>query len=128
MAALVYDEKKEVQPDVLINGCLHFATWSGTEMSEQYFDKSVSSQDYLSDASVHLEEFLKCWSVWPELEKEDRHDEILDLICSMIHTTESNLPAENSDMERLRELALWIDCRLPTMQGTFLELAIKRSI
>ena len=25
-AALVYDEKKEVQPEALINGCLHFAT------------------------------------------------------------------------------------------------------
>ena len=41
----------------------------------------------------------------------------------MIHTTESNLPAEKSDMQRLSELALWIDCRLPTVRGMFIELA-----
>jgi hypothetical protein len=48
---------------------------------------------------------------------------IIELISSMIRTTESNLPAEKSDMQRLSELALWIDCRLPTMRGAFIELA-----
>jgi hypothetical protein len=41
----------------------------------------------------------------------------------MIHTTESNVPAEKSDMQRLSELALCIDCRLPTMRRAFIELA-----
>ena len=54
---------------------------------------------------------------------EYRSAEIIELISSMIHTTESNLPADKNDMQRLSELALWIDCRLLTMRGAFIELA-----
>jgi hypothetical protein len=40
----------------------------------------------------------------------------------MIYTTESNVPAEKTDVQRLGDLALQIDCRLPTMRGAFIEL------
>jgi hypothetical protein len=123
-AALAYDEKKEVQPETLINGCLHLVTGSAAEhFAKEYFDDPASSQDSIDQADTYLQEFLKHWSRWPELEKESRTLEIIDPISSMIHTTESNLPAEKSDMQRLGELALWIDCRLPTMRGALIELA-----
>jgi hypothetical protein len=111
-AALAYDEKKQIQPEALIKGCLRFGTWVATEAAQEYFDDPASSQDSIDQADTYLTEFFKHWSRWPELEKERRNTEIIELISSMIHTTESNLPAEKSDMQRLSELALWIDCRL----------------
>jgi hypothetical protein len=123
--ALAYDEKKEVQPDALIKGCLHFATSTATDMAQEYFGDATAPQDYASDTTAHLQEFLKHWSAWPQLEKENKDAEIIDLISSMIHTTESNEPMEKTDEQRLGRLALWIDCRLPTMRAAFVELAMK---
>jgi hypothetical protein len=121
-AALVYDEKKEVQPEALINGCLHFATWAGTEMAQDYFDDPASSQDSINNATAFLQEFLSHWSRWPELEKERKSTEITDLICCMIHIAESDEPATQTE-QRLGPLALDIQCRLPAMQSAFVELA-----
>lgn len=122
-AALAYDEKKQIQPEALIKGSLHAANFIATDCQEYLVGDSASSQDSVENASGYLQEFLKHWSRWPELEKEGRNAEIIDLISSMIHTTESNLPAEKTDMQRLGDLALWIDCRLPTMRGALIELA-----
>jgi hypothetical protein len=122
-AALAYDEKKQIQPEALIKGCLHAANLIATKDAQEYLGASASSQDSVENASAYLKEFLKHWSRWPELQKEGRNDEIIELISSMIHTTESNLPAEKIDLQRLGRLALWIDCRLPTMRGAFIELA-----
>jgi hypothetical protein len=122
-AALAYDEKKQIQPEALIKGCLHAANFIATDCQEYLVGDSASSQDSVENASAYLTDFLKHWSRWPELEKEGRNAEIIDLISSMIHTTESNLPAEKTDMQRLGDLALWIDCRLPTMRGALIELA-----
>src|SRR6185295_20408534 len=43
-AALAYDEKKQIQPEMLFKGCLLFATWIATEQAQEYFDDSASSQ------------------------------------------------------------------------------------
>lgn len=121
-AVLAYDEKKDIQPEVLFKGCLHFATWTATENAQEYFSDPSKSQDAVNNATAYFIEFLKHWSTWPELEKEGKNAEIIDLICSMIHTTESNEPAEHADTQRLGQLALEIDCRLPTMRSAFIEL------
>ena len=123
-AALVYDEKKHIQPEALIKGCLHFATSAANEKTlQEYFDDSESSQVSIDSATAYFQDFLKEWSRWPKLEKEGKVTEMIDLICSMIHTTESNEPAEQIDKQRLGQLALQIDCRLPTMRRAFVELA-----
>ena len=124
-AVLAYDEEKKIQPEAIIKGCLDFATWTATENAQEYFGGSVNPQDVANNGKMYLQEFAKHWSRWPELEKEGRNDEIIDLICSMIHTTESNMPAGKTDMQRLGKLALQIDCQLPTMRGAFIELANK---
>jgi hypothetical protein len=120
-AAIAYDEKKHIQPEALIKGCLHFA--ANEKTLQQYFDDAASSHLSIDTAIAYFEDFLKCWSRWPELEKEGRDAEVLEIISSMIRTTESNLPAETSDIQRLSKLALQIDFRLPTMRGAFIELA-----
>jgi hypothetical protein len=122
-AVLAYDEEKEIQPESLIKGCLHFAMWTATENAQEYFGGPASPQDSINSATAYLQEFLKHWSRWPELEKERRSAEIIELICSMIHTTESNEPVQQTDKQRLGELALHIDCQLPMMRGAFIELA-----
>ena len=106
-----------------MKGCLHFATWTATENTQDFFDGPVNPQDAATNGAAYFQEFLNQWSRWPELEKEGRSAEINDLISSMIHTTESNVPAQKTDMQRLGDLALWIDVRLPTMRGAFIELA-----
>jgi len=63
---------------------------------------------------TYFQEFAKYWSCWPDLEKEGSNAEIIDLISVTIHSTESNEPVVEADMRRLGELALQIDCRLPT--------------
>jgi hypothetical protein len=122
--ALAYDEAKKInRPDALIKGCLNFATWTATENAQEYFGISTSPKDATDNATAYFQEFLKHWSRWPELEKEGKNTEIADLICTMIHITESNVPAEKTDMQRLGKLALQIDCQLPTMRNAFIELA-----
>jgi hypothetical protein len=124
-AALAYDEKKRIQPQELINGSLRCVTLLAKQdqFAQEYFDDPASSQNSVDNATAYLTEFLRHWSRWPELEKEGRNAETWELISSIIHITESNLPAENSDMERLSKLALWIDCRLATMTGALIDLA-----
>jgi hypothetical protein len=92
-------------------------------MTQEYFDKVASAQEHVSHATGYLQEFAKHWSQWPTLEKEGKKVEMIDLICSMIHTTESNEPAERTDEERLGPLALWIADGLPIMREAFVELA-----
>ncbi len=122
-AALVYDEKKNIQPQALLEGCLKFATWTATEHAEQYFDDPTSPQDSINNTTAYFQELLNHWSRWPELEKQGKNAEIIKLISDMIRTTESELPAASADMQRLDSLALSIDCRLPTMRGALIELA-----
>ena len=121
-AALAYDEKKHIQPETLIKGCLHFATWTATENAQEYFADPATAQASIKSATAYFDQFLKHWSRWPELEKEGRTVEIIELISSMIHTTESNDAADKTDVKRLGDLALDIDCRLPTMRGAVIEL------
>jgi hypothetical protein len=124
-AALAYDEKKQIQPEALIEGCLRAANLIATKDAQEYLGGLASSQDSVENASAYLKEFLNNWSRWPELEKEGRNAEIIDLISSMIHTTESKNSVTESDKKRLGPLALQIDCWLPTMRGAMLGLASK---
>jgi hypothetical protein len=124
-AILAYDEKKNFQPEVLYKGCLHFATWAATATPQDYFSEPISHQDVSNVAMPFFTKFLKLWAEWPNLENAGKNSEINDLICSMIHSTESNAPADKSDLHRIGPLALWIDCRMPTMFGAFTELIKK---
>jgi hypothetical protein len=91
--------------------------------AQEYLGDSATSQDCIYDsAAAYFQEFLKYWSRWPELEKAGRDAEIIELISSIIHMTESHNPVTESDNKRLGPLALQIDCRLPTMRGAFTEL------
>src|SRR6266404_4268358 len=114
-AALAYDEKKQIHPESLIKGCQDAANLIATKDFEKYLGGPASSQHYVENASAYLTEFLKHWSRWPELEKQGRSAEIIDLISCMIRTTESSVAADETDKERLGPLALQIDCWLPTM-------------
>jgi hypothetical protein len=122
-AALAYDEKKHIQPESLIQGCLHFAAWTATEHAKEYFDDPASSQASIDSATAYFQEFFEHWSQWPGLEKEGKSNEANDLISFMIHMTESSVPSERADIQRLGDLALTINCRLPTMRGALIELA-----
>lgn len=125
--ALAYDEKKDIQPEALFYGCLHFLTFVTTELRDEYFDDPITAQDANGRATEYLQRFLKDWSKWPELEAAGQNARVWEIISRMIRTTESNLPAKKSDLLRLDKLALEIDCRMPTMRGALIELADRKS-
>ena len=52
-SALAYDEKKQIQPEALINGCLRFATWAAKENAQEYFGDPTSSQDSINNATAY---------------------------------------------------------------------------
>ncbi|MCX6980629.1 MAG: hypothetical protein NTV08_07740 [Verrucomicrobia bacterium] len=122
-AALAYDEKKHIQPQVLMEGCLQFARWIASENAQEYFDDPTRSQESIDTAKAYLQELLKSWGRWAELEKRGEHVESIELILHMVRTTESHLPADTADIQRLGSLALSIACRLQTMRGALIELA-----
>jgi hypothetical protein len=122
-AALVYDEKKLVQPEALIQGCFNFAMQYATEYRQEFFDELTDSQDSIGRTMDYFAELGKYWSRWAEFEKENNSDETNNVICCMIHTAESDEPITDTDLRRLGELALQIDCWIPTMHGAFMELA-----
>jgi hypothetical protein len=66
---LAYDEEKKIQPEELIKGCLHFATWTATENAQEYFDDPTSPQDSVNSATVYLQELLKNCPDGPNLRK-----------------------------------------------------------
>src|SRR5271169_4677968 len=122
-SALAYDEKRQIQPEVLIKGCLEFAGWYFTQNSQKYTSDSSDLQNSADCAASYFKEFAKYWSVWPELEKAGENSKIIDLISSIVHIAESSEPITESDKKRLGPLALEIDCRLPAMRRAFVELA-----
>jgi hypothetical protein len=121
-AVLAYDEKKEIQPDVLFKGCLHFATRAATENAQEYFSVPSRPQDATNSANAYFTEFAKQWCKWVDLENEGKYAEATELICSTIHTTESNVPVGEMDIQRLGKLGLQFACRMPTIRGAFIEL------
>jgi hypothetical protein len=100
-----------------------FVTWATTENAQEFFGGPVNPQDARRNGTTYLQAFLNDWSKYIALEKAGRDMEGVDLICSMIHTTESNVPAGTTDEQRLGKLALQIACQFPAMQGAFIELA-----
>ncbi len=124
-AALAYDEKKRIQPEALMNGCLKCAEWIATENPGGYIEDSANPED----ATAYFEEFAYPWGRCVVFEKarSPRHAEVFELISSMIHTTESNLPADETDKRRLLDLPVEISCRLPAVHGALVELANRKS-
>lgn len=122
-AVLAYDERKDIEPDVLIEGCLHCAVQLATERAPDFFAAPPTTQeDIANNTRACFRGFCEAWQRWAELEKEGRSADVVDLICSMIHSTETDAPPTQTDIERLSELALQIDCRMPTMRGAFVDL------
>jgi hypothetical protein len=119
-AAPVYDVKEKM---ALTTGCLNCARWIATEKTEDYLDDPAGLQNSIDSSAAYFRDFLNQWSLWPALEEQGRDEEMIDQICSMIRTTESNEPVEQTDKQRLEQLALHIFCALPTMRRAFVELA-----
>lgn len=125
--ALAYDEKKDIQPETITSGSLDFLRLFASEHPDEYFDDPKDAQNYISRTNDYFGEFLRQWSLWPGLENAGKNNEINDLISLMLRSTESGAPADATDMRRLSELALEIDCRLPAMRGALIELAEGKS-
>jgi hypothetical protein len=123
-SVLAYDEKKNIEPEKLYHGCIQFLKWAGNEYPNEYFNTNNYGQ-YIENVQIVFQEFLNPWSKWLALERQNKNSEIVELICLMIHSAESKNPIDKNDIKRLEELALEIDCRLPTMNEAVFELAKK---
>jgi hypothetical protein len=110
-------------PDAVMNECLHFVIgYATTEGVRDFFGGPEIPHDAANNGAAYLQDFLNKWSIWFELRKKGKSAETIDLICSMIHTAESNLPAVRTDSQRLEGLAQQIDFHFPAMRDAFIEL------
>ena len=124
MAALVYDEKKEIRPQTLLESCLGAATSLASTQPKDFFEAGFGLNDQAAtDARSYYQEIIVRWAAWPDMEKANDLSGLWNLISQMVHSAESNEPADKADMERLGPLALEISCRLPTMRGAVIEWA-----
>jgi len=127
MASLVYDEKKEIQPQKLLEGCKRAATWLASEQTRDYFDAGFTPADpTATDVGSYLQNIINHWAAWPDLAKANDMQGQWTLISRMVHSAESNEPPDDADLDRLGPLALEITCRMPTMQRAALELAERK--
>jgi hypothetical protein len=120
---LAYDEKKDVQAEPLLKGCLFFAKFTAEQDPPEYFGEQTVPSDVVQRANAYLTTYAEQWSKWPALEQQNKHLETVALISEMVHATESGAPISPDDYKRLGPLGLEISCRLPTMRSAFLELA-----
>jgi hypothetical protein len=123
VSALGYDERKQIQPEGFTKGCLDFAQGLAMRKPQEYFDDPANVQNSIDHATPRLMEFFKYWSPLVVLEREEKYVEIIDLVLSIIHTTESNQPISQTDKQRLWPLATKIAGQLPTIRATLVELA-----
>lgn len=109
--------------DAVVDECLSFLlTFSTTETASEFFGSPVNPQNAAKNGSTYLKGFRDDWSKYAALQNQGDYAAAIDLICSMIHTTESDEPANQSDEQRLGPLALEIVGWLPTMRRAFREL------
>jgi hypothetical protein len=92
------------------------------ENAQEFFGGPVNPKDVLKGITPVFQWFMNGWAKCVELEKEHRIGEIIEIVSSMIHSTESPLPSTENDVKRLRELALQLHCRFPSIRGAFNQL------
>jgi hypothetical protein len=126
VSALGYDEKKQIQPEEFTKGCIYFAQGLALRKPQEYFDDPESVQSSIDHATPRLMEFFRYWSPLVKLENEEKYTEVIDLVSSIIHTTESDQPISQKDKQRLWPLATKIAGQLPAMRATLVELAASR--
>jgi hypothetical protein len=79
-------------------------------------------QDFAVTGLPRLKFFLNTWTRCLELEKTGENQGIIEMICLMLRSTESDVPGNKDDVGRLRELALWIYGHFPAMRDRYVEL------
>jgi hypothetical protein len=94
-----------------------------TERSQEFFGGPVRPMDAVKGITPTFHWFMNGWARCEELAKEQKHEEIIQLLSFMIHATESPCPGTESDVERLKEFVLQIlSCHRPAMQRAFSDL------
>jgi hypothetical protein len=127
MAAIVYDEKKEIQPQVLLEGCRRDATRLASFPTGDFFDAGFTPDNpTATNVGLYLQDIINHWADWPDLRKANDMEGEWNLISHMLHSAESNEPPDKADLERLGPLALEITCRHAPIRRAVVELAERK--
>jgi hypothetical protein len=78
-------------------------------------------QEFAITGLPRLKFFLNTWTKCLELDKKGDNQQAIEMICLMLHSTESDVPGNKDDVERLRELARWIHGHFPAMRDAYVE-------
>ena len=106
--------------DEVVNECMNFLTRWAVDREGEFFGGPVDFDRALSSGITYIREFDSQWAIYVKLGEEGADN--IDALSSMIHSTEATIPAGKTDAQRLEELALEVACRMPAMQGAFVEL------
>ncbi|HEY8784200.1 MAG TPA: hypothetical protein VIM16_21405 [Mucilaginibacter sp.] len=113
--------------DLLLKECLHFisATVTSKDSVQDFFNGPVNIEEVENRGLSYLNDFLENWTDYFNACKISDKNKATQIICSMIHSTESDEYMNESCIERLRPLAFEIEDFMPTMRDVFVELTEK---
>jgi hypothetical protein len=110
--------------------CLHFLTNFTTSRDnvEEYFSQSTTNAEHAEESGgVYFNEYMQKWITYYDTVKVGEKDMATDILCSMIHSFETDKPMDNSDKERLNPICGEIEFSLynDSLRGAFIGLMAK---
>jgi len=110
-------------PNSLTNECLHFLSTYTTSKNnvQEFFNGHKDAREAENIGSIYIQEFFEYISKYFIAVKNDDNDNATKIICSAIHSAESNESAGQTDMQRLEQLSLEIEQFIPSMRNAFID-------
>jgi hypothetical protein len=110
-------------PDSLITNCIHeLAIFTTSQDPQEFFGASIGVQDAETKARDYFDEFTRHWVTCFDAVQSGKEVDAITTLTSMIHFAESNEPADETDLQRLEELSLRLECFMPELRGAFIDL------
>jgi hypothetical protein len=79
----------------------------------------MNSLEAENNGSIYIQEFFKKLSIYFDAVKNGDEENTSKIICSIIHSTESNESVSLEDMQRLKQLSWEIEQFIPSIQNAF---------
>lgn len=113
-------------PELLQKACLHFLSTFTTSKESviEFFGQVTNTEQAEKIGSVYLKEYLTKWELYYEYVGSGDTEKATDVLCTMIHSFETDRPTDNSDRQRLNQLSWQLEFSLTnnTMRSAFANL------
>lgn len=116
-------------PEVVEKECLHFLSTVATakDRSKEFFDRQATAQKAEESAAIYYKTYMEGWvNYYDSIEMDDK-ELATTILCSMLHSLETDEQFQHSDGERLGQLSWQIEFSLTnhSMREAFVSLMSK---